>query len=139
MSKYKNHYDPRVRFQQHFDRKKIFIEQGGKKYNVYDRIQENAEDTDIYKTLEKYGTIEPIKKVDLPAVQSEFTEYMSLMDLHEKKIKADNMWKSLPAGIREEFKNDKYNFLEKGEEWLKKQMQPKVEQPKVEQPKGEQK
>lgn len=136
-SKFKNHYAPRVRHQQKYDRKKIFITQAGNTYNVYDRIQENAEDTDIYKTLEKYGTIESMKKYDHAAVQTEFTEYMSLMDLKEKQIKANNMWNALPAGVREIFKNDKYNFLQNGQEWLSKQMQPKIKQPKAEQPKGE--
>lgn len=122
-TKFKNHYAPRVRHQQKYDRKKIFITQAGNTFNVYDRIQENAVDTDIYKTLEKYGTIENMKKYDHEAVQTEFDEYMSLMDLKEKQKKANNMWNALPAGVREVFKNDKYNFLQNGQEWLNKQIQ----------------
>ena len=137
-SKFKNHYAPRMRHQQKYDRKKIFITQAGNTFNVYDRIQENSEDTDIYKTLEKYGTIESMKKYDHAAVQTEFTEYMSLMDLKEKQLKANNMWHALPAGVREIFKNDKYNFLQNGQEWLNKQIQPKVDQPKEDQPKVDQ-
>lgn len=114
----------RHRISQSFDKEKIFVIRCGKKINVYDEIQANAVDTDLYKTLEKYGSIDSLMKHDKQEIQTDFEELNSLMDLHEHAQKADEMWKGLPAGVREIFKNDKMNFLQNGEQWLKDSMKP---------------
>lgn len=118
-TKYKNHYEPRVRHQQKFDKKKIHIIKCGKKINVYDAIQEANQDTDIYKTLEKYGTIDNMYRHNKEAILEDFEDYMNLHDLHQLQEKAKNMWENLPAGVREQFQNDRLKFLENGEKWLK--------------------
>ena len=41
--------------EQTFDKDKIFIIKFGQKINVYDMMQENNVDTDIYKIMQKYG------------------------------------------------------------------------------------
>ena len=52
-------YGPKNKAPQSYDRKKIMITQGGKTFNAYEAIQAAREDCDIYKTLEKYGIVEP--------------------------------------------------------------------------------
>lgn len=78
----------RIRKQQTFDPKKIFVEKCGQKINVYDSIQEASVDTDLYKTLEKYGSIEPLMNPNLQQIEQDFEEYETLMTLHEKNRKS---------------------------------------------------
>lgn len=111
----------RHRFAQNFDKEKIFITKAGKTFNVYDSIQAANVDTDIYKTLEKYGSIEPMYRKNVEEIAQEFTEFLSLRDVQEKNIKAQNMWNNLSAGVREEFKNNIYEFMQNGEKWIKEQ------------------
>lgn len=108
--------------QQTFDVKNTFIMKCGQKINQYDAIQEASEDTDIYKTLEKYGSIAKLE-TDHEGVFAEFKETMNLRNLHEQQIAAKNMWDKLPFDIREKFHNDRTEFLEKGENWLKKEIE----------------
>lgn len=102
---------------QEFDREKIFIKKAGKEINVYDMIQANSVDTDIYKTLEKYGSIESMYKYD-KAVFGEFDKLYSLTDILEIKKQADNLWLQLPAGVREQFHNNVDELLKNGQKWL---------------------
>lgn len=108
----------RERMSKAFDREKIHIIKCGQKINVYDAIQEANQDTDIYKTLEKYGSIDSMYDYNREKIQMEFDDYISLMDLQDKKIAADNMWLGLPAGVREKFQNNKEKFLQEGQKWL---------------------
>lgn len=112
----------RHRFAQNYDRTKIFVTKAGKRYNCYDAIQAANVDTDIYNTLEKYGSIEPMYRKNVEEIQQEFTEFMSLRDIQEQHIKANQMWENLSPGVREEFKNDIFNFMQNGEKWLKDQI-----------------
>ncbi len=125
----------RERKAQFFDREKIFVVKKGQKINVYDAIQEANVDTDIYKTLEKYGSIESMKKLNEPLVIQEFEKLLSLTDIIEINQKADELWEQLPAGVREEFHGDKNELLQRGEDWLKQHKKPEqpTEQP-IEQP-----
>ena len=133
----------RDRKQQSYDPKKIFMHKAGKDINIYDMIQAASEDTDLYKTLEKYGTIESMYKYD-KAVFGEFKKLYSLTDVLEIQKQADNLWLQLPAGVREQFHNNPEELIKNGEKWLEneiKQLQP-VSQPEgepVSQPKGENK
>ena len=45
----------RKRMAQDFNKEEITVTKAGKEINVYNFIQENREDTEIYPTLEKYG------------------------------------------------------------------------------------
>lgn len=112
----------RIRKQQTFDPKKIFVEKCGQKINVYDSIQEASVDTDLYKTLEKYGSIEPLMNPNLQQIEQDFEEYETLMTLHEKIEKAENMWLKLDAGVKEKFHNNKNEFVEKGKQWLQEML-----------------
>lgn len=102
---------------QTFDPAKNVINKKGQKINLYDFIQENREDTEIYPTLEKYGCIDKII-VDKPKIYAEFKELMNLRDIHEQERKANNLWESLPFDIRKEFGNDRLNFMQNGKQWL---------------------
>lgn len=118
---------------QKFDLKNTFWIKAGKKINVYDYIQTASEDTDIYKTLEKYGSLEKIE-LDHEGVYGEFKE-MDRMAFHEQLKKSEELWKSLPFEVRAEFNNDKLQFMENGEKWLKNKIQ--AETKKVETKKEE--
>lgn len=93
----------------------------GEKINIYDQIQAATEDTDIYQTLEKYGSIKPLE-VDKKALYAEFNELLDKRDLHNQEIKAQNMWDKLPYKVREQFHNDKLEFMENGQKWLEKEV-----------------
>lgn len=122
----------RVRKQQTYDREKIYVIKCGQKINVYDSIQEASVDTDIYKTLEKYGSIEPLMNPNLQEIREDFENYFTLMDLHEQIEKANNMWNKLDAGVREYFHNDKNEFVKNGQKWveelIEKNKPPQVEE-----------
>lgn len=88
MGKFRLSNGERIRIRQKFDPEKIFVIKAGQKINVYDAIQEASVDTDIYKTLEKYGSLEPLNRPNLQEIQEEFTEYESLMTLQDKVKKS---------------------------------------------------
>lgn len=111
----------RERKQQDFDRKKIHWIKNGEKVNVYDFIQEGREDTEIYPTLEKYGSIKRME-LDTPAVYQKFEKVNDLRDHLEQQKEAVNMWNALPLDIRKQFNNDRYEFMNNGMQWLEKRM-----------------
>lgn len=115
---------------QTFDPEKNVIEKKGQKINLYDFIQENREDTEIYPTLEKYGCLDKII-VDKPRIFADFQELMGLRDMHDQERKAQTLWENLPIEVRKEFANDRLNFLQNGEKWLKDQI--KAEKEKTQQ------
>lgn len=105
---------------QKFDIKNTFWIKAGKKINVYDYIQSESEDTDIYKTLEKYGSLEKIE-LDHKGFYGDF-ETMDKMALHEKLKKAEELWGGLPIEVKTEFNNDKLKFMQEGKDWLQKKI-----------------
>lgn len=111
----------RERKQQDFDRKSIHWIKNGEKVNVYDFIQEGREDTEIYPTLEKYGSIKRME-LDTPAVYQKFEKINDLRDHLEQQKEAVNMWNALPLDIRQQFNNDRYEFMNNGMQWLEKRM-----------------
>lgn len=109
----------RKRAQQSFDKTKIFLEKAGKKYNVYDKIQENREDTEIIPTLRKYGCIDRME-LDHHAVYGDFREFGDLRELKDKQIKAEQMFYNLPLETRQKFNNNINTFIKDGEKFVKK-------------------
>lgn len=113
---------------QHFDKDNIFIVQAGKKINVYDMIQANREDTEIYAIMNKYGTKQPLENeyvkgklgIDTEKVYGEF-QNINLMDAQNALIATENIWKQMPLDIRNQFGNSKTEFLARGEKWAKEQ------------------
>lgn len=109
---------------QYFDKDNIFIEQAGQKINMYDMIQANREDTEIYAIMDKYGTQQPLENeyvkgklgVDTEKVYGEF-QNINLMDAQNALIATENIWKQLPLEIRNEFGNSKTEFLARGMKW----------------------
>lgn len=131
----------RERKSQTFDKSKISLTKAGKTYNVYDKIQEAREDTEIYPTLEKYGCIDRMM-LDTKGVYADFTNFKGLREIKEQQAEADRMFNNLPLETRKIFNNDKNVFIRDGEKWLKekikaKEVAKKAETPKVETPKAE--
>ena len=116
------HFEWREKKQQNFDKEKITLTKAGETFNVYDKIQENTEDTEIYKTLEKYGCIENIPMVP-GRVYAQFEELNGLRDLKEQQILAENMFYNLPLETRQKFNNNMNQFVKDGEKYVKKLME----------------
>lgn len=108
----------RTRMAQSFDKGSITLTKAGKTFNVYDKIQENREDTEIYPTLEKYGCIDRMM-LNTQGVYADFQEFKGLREMKDQQIKADEMFNSLPLDVRIQFQNDKNLFMRDGEEWIK--------------------
>lgn len=113
-----NHFNRRERKSQNFDKNSITLTKAGKTYNVYDKIQENSEDTEIYQVLEKYGCIDRIM-LNKEDVYGDFTAFKGLRDMKDQQIMAENMFYSLPLQTREKFNNDKNLFMKEGEKYIK--------------------
>lgn len=108
---------------QNFDREEK-IEIKGQKVKIVDFIQEE-ESNDIYYNLEKYGCLDRLS-LNKEQLYADFNEYISLRDIQDKIVKADNMWSSLPLDIREKFNNDKNLFANTGLDWLKDEIQKEI-------------
>lgn len=113
----------RNRKQTGYDRKKITIKMAGKEFNVYDWIQEAREDTEIVPTLEKYGCIEGHIKIDPEKVYGDFTQMKGLRNMLDQQKMAEQMFYDLPLETRLKFNNNMYEFADKGEEWLKSEIE----------------
>lgn len=105
---------------QEFDTHGIYHIKCGKKINNYDFIQENRVDCEIYPTLEKYGTIQPL--ICNKQILAEELEALDLMDIKNQRIKANEMWENLPLEIRQKFNNDQLQFLQDGPKWLQDEL-----------------
>lgn len=112
------HYEWRRRNAQSFDKSKITLKKAGKEFNVYDKIQENREDTEIYPTLEKYGCIDKMM-LNKEGVYGDFTQYKGLRELKEQQEMAKNMFYNLPLETRQKFNNDMNVFIKDGEKYMK--------------------
>lgn len=116
----------RERMAQDFDKEKITMKRAFGEVNVYDFIQEGREDTEIYPTLEKYGSIDRMKK-DLTeeqqkALYNDFTVIQEMGDyrgVKDYQNKAKQMFYELPLEVRKEFENDINKFTKDGAKWLK--------------------
>ena len=112
----------REKIAQNYDIEKISFLRNGKPVNLYNYIQEQTEDTDIYKTLEKYGCLDTLE-LKTEQIFGEFNKCMDLRDVYEQDQEFKNLWNSLPIKVREEFKNDRLLFMKNGENWLKNQLE----------------
>lgn len=106
------------------------ITQYGETYPMYDFIQDNRVDTEIIPTLEKYGVakgMEKLKRYDPENAEKYYGDFRSIKgnfrNLLDQKIAAEKMWKSLPLNLRAKFGHSQKEFLEKGEKWLKSEME----------------
>lgn len=109
----------RARNAQDFDREAITLTKAGKTFNVYDKIQEAREDTEIYPTLEKYGCIDRMM-LNTQGVYDDFTKYGQLREIKEQQAMANNMFYNLPLDTRQKFNNDINVFMKDGEKYVKK-------------------
>ena len=100
-------------FAQKYDRKKIMITKGGKTYNLYDSIQAAREDTEIYPTLEKYGSLQCMERTG-KQIYADVSEALDLQGMYNQDLKLREIFDNLPAEERRAFNNDYYNFRENG-------------------------
>lgn len=97
------------------------IMRAGKEIHVRDWIDSGREDTELYPTLEKYGSIERMI-VDKEQVFGDLTAIKGLRDIIEQQKAAEDMWAGLPLEFRKEFLNDKTEFMRNGLDYLKKKI-----------------
>ena len=128
--------DWREKKAQKFDKSKITLTKAGKTFNVYDKIQEGREDTEIYPTLEKYGCIDRMM-LNKEGVYADFQNFNDLRDLKDQQNMATNMFYNLPLETRKEFNNNINTFVKEGEKWLKNKIEAEKVKIEVEQPKTE--
>lgn len=112
----------RKRYSESFDKEKIFITKAGKKMNVYDMIQEGREDTEIYPTLEKYGSI-PEKMLDMNKTYADFTTFGGLREIKDQQKQAEQMFYDLPHDVRKQFNNSINTFMKEGKQWVEKKIE----------------
>ena len=115
-----NYRKRRQRNPQSFDKNAISLTKAGQTFNVYDKIQEGREDTEIYPTLQKYGCIDRMM-LNKQDIYQDFTNYknIDLRDLKAQQQLANTMWQKLPLETRQKFNNDKNVFLKDGEKYIK--------------------
>lgn len=94
--------------------------------SVYDKIQAARVDTEIYPTLEKYGSIDRIK-LDAKKVYGDFTAFKDLRSMLDQQIAAKKMWEALPWDVRKKFDNNIHTFIKDGEKYLQEEI--KKQQP----------
>lgn len=102
------------------------LKKGGKEYNLYEAIQEETDGTNIYETLEKYGSIKSME-IDLPNLYADISEFKDLRNQIDQLNKAEEMWQNLPIETRRKYNHDKREFIEKGMEDIKKEYEEKLE------------
>lgn len=129
-------FEWRERKSQSFDKSKISLTKAGKTFNVYDKIQEAREDTEIYPTLEKYGCIDRMM-LDTQGVYADFTSFKGLREMKDQQKMADQMFYNLPLETRKVFNNDKNVFMRDGQKWLKEKIKAEETAEKAETPKAE--
>lgn len=109
------------------------LTQYGEKFNLYQHIQNAREDTEIIPTLEKYGMakgIEVLKRYDPEKASKYYGDFREITDMRnmmDKSKKAEEMWKALPLEIRQKFGNSKREFFEKGDTWLKNEIETQLQ------------
>ena len=112
----------------------------GKEIDIQDYIEAGREDTEIYATLEKYGTLKPLEK-SYEEVYGDFCEYNDLRTCMDKAKKSREMWDTMPTEFKHQFNNSIDEFIDRGMEWaqneIKKASQPAPAEPTTTEPKGE--
>lgn len=103
---------------QNFDKEEIHIIKAGKKINMYNWIQENREDTEIYPTLEKYGCIDRLI-VNEEEIYGDLDAALNLRTAMERIKAGTEVWNRMPYDVRKEFNNSASEFIERGMDWAK--------------------
>lgn len=117
--KYRERYG-KSRNAMHFDKDEICTVKAGKKYNNYQAIQDAREDTEIYPTLEKYGSIEQASQImnrttnELEGFGADLRGIKNLRDIFEIQKQADTLWLNLPLDVREAFGHSKETMIKDG-------------------------
>ena len=114
-------------FAQNYDRKKIMISKGGKTYNLYDSIQAAREDTEIYPTLEKYGSLECMEKKNVHMIYADVSEALDLQGMYNQDLKLQEVFDNLPSRERNIFNNDFYTFKENGLNYYKQKAEAELQ------------
>lgn len=117
----------RVRMSQHFDREKITMKRAIGEINNYDFIQEGRADTEVYPTLEKYGTLKPIilERENVEQMFQDLTDIQNLGGMRgvlDHKKKTEEMFYSLPHDVRKEFNNNINTFSKNGLDYINKKI-----------------
>lgn len=107
------------------------ISRYGKDYNLYQMIQDAREDTEIYPTLYKYGSIKRME-VDYNDIYDDLSAIGDLRNIQDLKIAADKAWAKVPTEVKNQFNNDKYLFAEKGKKWAEDILKTQKEKANIE-------
>jgi len=112
----------RKKITQTFDRTKIMVKKAGVIYNVYDKIQKFAHDTNFYKVLEDYNCT-PDEAME--RMKTNMNEVKGLMEFgktyaqHLMEVQqAKDQFDLLPVHIKQKFNNSVKEFIEHGHEYI---------------------
>lgn len=94
----------------------------GKEIDIQEYIEEGRVDTEIYPCLEKYGCLKPLERTP-SEIYGDFTEYNDLRGNLEKAKKIKDMWANIDTKIKNEFNNDMNEFIDRGMQWAKGQIE----------------
>ena len=94
------------------------IKQSGKMVNLKELVKKHFEDSDIYATLYKYGSLDPLK-VDFKEVQEDYIEILEMKDILKLQDKAKELFENLPALIKNKFDNSYERFYNEGKDFFK--------------------
>lgn len=124
---------------ENFNPEEIYVIAKNKKINMYDRVQEAREDTEIYPTLEKYNgdlrmTAEKMTQY-AATIDEDLSEITDLRSMFDAQKAAAASWENLPLSIREEFGNNIESFVNNGQAWAKTYLDKKKAQDEAEQKK----
>lgn len=102
----------------------------GKEIDIQDYIESGRDDTEIYPTLEKYGCLKPLERTP-SEIFADCTEYNDLRTTIEKGRKLKEIWANLPTKTKNIFNNDPNEFIDRGMDWAKNEMQKEAEAKKA--------
>lgn len=94
----------------------------GKEIDIQEYIEAGRPDTEIYPCLEKYGCLKPLERTP-SEIYADCTEYNDLRTTIEKGRKLKEIWANMPTKIKNQFNNDPNEFIDRGMEWAKNEMQ----------------
>lgn len=114
---YKESAEYSKKYSQEFDRKKIEFKRNGKMVNLYDWIQSQNQDLEIYEVLEKGRTLDSMQK-NAEQLYGDMREANNLRNICDRKVVVNNIFETLPHNIRKIFNNDLNNFIENGEQYF---------------------
>lgn len=129
-------YGDRNRKQQSFDREKITITKGGNTVNVYDQIQANNVDTDIYEVAKKYHMIADEAAEFMKEKGGQQGIYMDIREIQDKiqnigdvqqvANQAQELFEQLPVEIKQKYGNNLSLWYKDQEEKYKKDQEEKL-------------